>query len=87
MTSIRSYSAVISGTGLYTPDNIITNEELVTTYNHWANQYNDQHAAQIEKGDLEAKPLSSAEFIIKASGIRVEEVKNVTPVSHSKGRR
>jgi len=24
---------------------------------------------------------------IKASGIRVEEVKNVTPVSHSKGRR
>jgi len=70
MSSVKPYSVVISGTGLYTPENVITNEELVTSYNRWANQYNAEHSVEIEKGELEAKPLSSVEFIVKASGIR-----------------
>ncbi len=70
MSSTEPHTVVISGTGLFTPENIITNEELVDTYNAWANKYNSAHAAEIEKGDIEAKPLSSAEFIVKASGIR-----------------
>ncbi|MBW2177026.1 MAG: beta-ketoacyl-ACP synthase III, partial [Deltaproteobacteria bacterium] len=70
MSSTEPHTVVISGTGLFTPENIITNEELVDTYNAWANKYNSAHAAEIEKGDLKAKPLSSAEFIVKASGIR-----------------
>ena len=70
MSSVKPYTAVISGTGLYTPENVITNEELVAAYNGWATRYNEEHAAQIEKGEIEAKPLSSAEFIEKASGIR-----------------
>ena len=70
MSSIKPNSVVISGTGLYTPENIITNEELVAAYNGWANQYNDKYAVEIKTGKLEAKPLSSTEFIVKASGIR-----------------
>ena len=70
MSKATPYTVVISGTGLYTPKNIITNEELADAYNLWAEQYNIQHSADIEKGRCEAKPLSSAEFIFKASGIR-----------------
>ena len=61
---------VISGSGLWTPEHIITNDELVTSYNDWATRYNDQHAAVITAGEMEAKPLGSAEFIEKASGIK-----------------
>ena len=60
---------VISGTGLWTPDNVITNEELVTAYNAHADLFNREHAEAIEAGTVIAKPHSSAEFILKASGI------------------
>ncbi len=69
MSITKPNSAVISGTGLFTPEHVITNEELVAAYNAWANRYNDAHAEKIKKGKLKAKPLSSAEFIVKASGI------------------
>ncbi len=61
---------VISGSGLWKPPHIITNEELVGAYNAWAEKYNRDHAGAIESGELEPKPLSSAEFIEKASGIK-----------------
>ncbi len=64
------HSVVISGAGLWTPDEIVTNEELVEAYNGWASRYNEQHAAEIAAGDCVEKPLSSAEFIEKASGIK-----------------
>ncbi len=70
MSSIEPCPIVISGTGLYTPKHIISNEELVASYNCWANQYNAEHAVEIEKNELEAKPQSSVEFIVKASGIK-----------------
>ena len=63
-------SVVISGSGLWTPPHSISNEELVSAYNAYAQQYNAQHQAEIESGELTAKPLSSAEFIEKASGIK-----------------
>jgi beta-ketodecanoyl-[acyl-carrier-protein] synthase len=63
-------SVVISGSGLWTPPDSISNYELVDSYNAYANQYNQQNAASIEAGNLQTKPLSSAEFIEKASGIR-----------------
>ncbi|SDK53252.1 beta-ketoacyl-ACP synthase III [Microbulbifer yueqingensis] len=63
-------NVVISGTGLWTPPHSISNEELVDAYNAYAERYNREHAAQIEAGELAAKPLSSAEFIEKASGIK-----------------
>lgn len=61
---------VISGTGLYTPPHSISNEELVTAFNSWAQQYNAEHAAAIASGELAEQPESSAEFIVKASGIQ-----------------
>lgn len=63
-------NVVISGSGLWTPANTVTNEELVEAYNGYAEKYNAEHAAEIEAGTLTAKPLSSAEFITKASGIK-----------------
>ncbi|MFT6550644.1 MAG: beta-ketodecanoyl-[acyl-carrier-protein] synthase [Zhongshania marina] len=63
-------SVVISGVSLWTPEYSISNEELVTSYNAWAEHFNQQNHAAIEAGELEAKPLSSPEFIEKASGIK-----------------
>lgn len=63
-------SVVISGVGLWTPAHSISNEELVESYNAWAEQFNTKNAGAIDKGEIEAKPLSSAAFIEKASGIK-----------------
>ena len=61
---------VISGTGLWTPPDAISNEELVQALNTFAEKYNRENADAIESGELQAKPYSSAEFIEKASGIK-----------------
>ena len=63
-------NVVISGAGLWSPENTISNEELVDSYNAYAAIYNERHAAEIAAGERTAKPLSSAEFIEKASGIK-----------------
>jgi beta-ketodecanoyl-[acyl-carrier-protein] synthase len=63
-------SVVISGAGLWKPAYSISNEELVLAYNAYAEQFNQQNIKAIEQGELESKPLSSAEFIEKASGIK-----------------
>jgi beta-ketodecanoyl-[acyl-carrier-protein] synthase len=65
-----SESTVISGIGLWTPEESISNEELVASYNAWAESYNNEHEAEIAAGTLAAKPMSSAAFIEKASGIK-----------------
>lgn len=61
---------VISGTGLYTPPESISNEELVAAFNTWVDNFNREHAAQIEAGEIEALQHSSEAFIEKASGIK-----------------
>jgi len=60
---------VITGTGVFTPENIISNAELVAAFNGYVDLFNAEHAAQIEAGQIEAKAYSSEEFILKASGI------------------
>ena len=62
-------SVIISGTGLFTPEEHITNEELVQSFNDYVAKYNEDNKALISSGDLEASVPSSAEFIKKASGI------------------
>ena len=59
---------VISSTGLYTPSESISNEELVASYNEYADRYNAAHPGE--------EPLthSSVEFIEKASGIKSRHV-------------
>ena len=61
---------VISGTGVYTPPFSISNEELVHSFNTYATRFNEHHAAEIAAGSRDPFPLSSAEFIEKASGIK-----------------
>ncbi len=65
---------VISATGLFTPVDSISNEELVTSFNTYVAQHNETHAAAIAAGDLTALEPSSAEFIEKASGIKARHV-------------
>ena len=63
-------NAVIAATGLFTPEQSVSNAELVESYNAWADAWNDRHAAAIAAGELEPKTHSSIEFIEKASGIK-----------------
>lgn len=60
----------ITGTGLYTPPFSISNEELVTSFNTYVDNYNKEHASEIESGERTALQHSSAEFIEKVSGIK-----------------
>lgn len=60
---------VISTTGLFTPDQSISNAELVDSFNRYVAQYNQQHASDIATGAREPLSPSSVEFIEKASGI------------------
>jgi len=68
------YAAAISGTGLFTPPNTITNDELVEALNAFVAGFNAENAAAIEAGTVEALSPSSDEFIVKASGIRARYV-------------
>ena len=60
---------VISGTGVFTPEQSISNAELVATFNAYASAQNLVNKAKIDTGDLQPIGLSSEEFITKASGI------------------
>jgi beta-ketodecanoyl-[acyl-carrier-protein] synthase len=61
---------ILSGVGLWTPPHSISNEELIDAYNAYADHYNETNKAQIDAGEVVAKPHSSAEFVHKASGIK-----------------
>jgi len=74
--SIPVPDIVISGTGLYTPQESISNEELVDSFNAYVNIYNTAHADKITVGELPALEPSSAEFVEKASGIKSRYVMN-----------
>ncbi len=60
----------ITGSGLYTPADSISNDELVACYNAWATRENTANAAAIAAGTVAELPMSSSEFIVKASGIK-----------------
>lgn len=60
----------ITGTGLYIPPYTISNEELVASFNKYAEKYNTQHANEIEAGTIIAIEPSSTAFIEKVSGIK-----------------
>jgi len=60
---------VISATGLFTPAERITNEELVDSFNRYVALHNRENAAAIAAGETDELAESSVEFIEKASGI------------------
>ena len=61
---------VISATGLWTPPNSISNEELVSSFNLWSDAWNAAHTDEIARGEVQPKPHSNVEFVEKASGIK-----------------
>lgn len=63
-------AAVIAATGLYTPLQSVSNEELVEAFNAYVKRFNALHAEAIAAGEAQALAPSSPEFIVKASGIR-----------------
>ncbi len=69
-----AYTPVISATGLYTPSDTISNEELVASFNAYVDLYNAQNP--------DAEPLvhSSVEFVEKASGIKSRHVIDKTAI-------
>lgn len=70
MRTNSSLKVVISGSGVWTPSNFITNEELVASYNAYAEKFNADHAVEIAAGQMEEKPFSSERFIERSSGIK-----------------
>ncbi len=68
------HTPVISGTGLFTPEDSISNEELVASFNAFVERHNGEHAEQIASGEVDALHPSSVEFIEKASGIKSRHV-------------
>lgn len=73
-------TALISATGLWTPKDSISNEELVTAFNAWSDKWNADNADAIAAGDVEPKPLSNVDFIVKASGIKSRFVISKDPI-------
>ncbi|MES2663039.1 MAG: beta-ketoacyl-ACP synthase III [Pseudomonadota bacterium] len=69
-TSDKKICNKITGTGVWTPKNSISNEQLVDTFNKYVDQFNSQNSNAIENGEIEALLYSSSEFIEKASGIK-----------------
>jgi len=61
---------ILSGTGVFTPPDVVTNEMLVDSYNEHTENWNKEHAAAIEAGELVKRELSTTAFIEKASGIK-----------------
>jgi len=68
--------AAITGTGLFTPGESISNEELVESFNTYVRNFNEQNAVEIEEGTVVPLNESSAAFIEKASGIKSRYVMN-----------
>jgi beta-ketodecanoyl-[acyl-carrier-protein] synthase len=63
------HSVVLTATGVFTPSEVITNDELVEAFNAYADLQNAKNADAIEAGTIAAIPHSSSDFILAASGI------------------
>ncbi len=74
------HQAVIAATGLFTPPNAISNEELVEAFNTYVERFNADNAAGVAAGTVTALQGSSPEFIVKASGIRSRYVMDKTGI-------
>lgn len=64
------FTPALTGSGVFTPSDVITNDELVVAFNAYVDLFNADNAAAIDAGTVVAKQYSSSEFIEKASGIQ-----------------
>jgi beta-ketodecanoyl-[acyl-carrier-protein] synthase len=66
----------LSGSGLFTPAQSISNDELVASFNEYVRRFNASNEDAIAAGDVTALIPSSTEFVLKASGIANRYVMN-----------
>ena len=66
----------ISGTGLFTPKESISNKELVSSFNKFVDEFNESNKEGIQKGEVCALEKSNVDFIEKASGVKSRYVQN-----------
>lgn len=66
----------ISGSGVWHPPDVITNEELCEALNQWVEADNRRNADAIAAGERAPLQPSTPEFILKASGIRQRYVQD-----------
>ena len=64
----------ISGSGLFTPPEAISNQELVDCYNRYAAAHSAAGVAAGASDDASGSVMSNVEFIVKASGIHSRHV-------------
>ena len=74
----------ISGTGLFTPKEVLTNDELVDSYNKFVDEFNIENKDRIASGEIEELQKSSSEFIEKASGVKARYVQNKSGILDTK---
>ena len=56
------HKVVISGTGVFTPEQSISNAELVEAFNTYATRQNEIHADEIAAGTREPMTMSNGGF-------------------------
>ena len=74
----------IAGSGIWFPDDVITNDEIVASFNSYVDAYNNSNKEKITSGELIPLEHSSSEFIEKASGIKTRHVidkKNILDIN------
>ena len=64
------HNIYIAGTGIWHPEEKISNDEIVNSFNSFVENFNQENKLKIENGTTEPMELSSVEFIEKASGIK-----------------
>ena len=64
------HNIFIAGTGIWYPEDKISNEEIVSSFNSFVKKFNSENQSDIDSGLLQPMEFSSAEFIEKASGIK-----------------
>ena len=69
MPLVELPSVSITGTGLFTPPESVSNAELVASLTEAVLKWNAEHAEGIVAGEVAERAVPDEEFIVKASGI------------------
>ena len=74
----------IAGTGIWYPDDVITNDEIVVSYNAFVDSHNESIKEDLNRGEVQPLEHSTSAFIEKASGIKTRHVidkKNILDIN------
>ena len=68
--------AAITGSGVFTPTEIITNDELVTAFNAYADRFNAEHADAIAAGDTAWAGAIMRAHVLGGKALFMERIEN-----------